>query len=261
MTAGPPTRLATADGTVEVLDLPAAPDATDRAPLVLLHEGLGSLGLWRGWPQRLHEATGRRTVVPTRLGHGRSDPEPGVRGHGYHHLEAERRLPAVLAALAVDRPVLVGHSDGATIALLAAAGPVEATAVVALAPHVFVDERCRTGLRDAVDAYEHRGLRAKLAAHHDDVDATFRAWSEVWTDPAFVAGWDVTDRLVPLEAPCLLVQGTDDPYGTLEQLDRIAGAVAGPVTRCILDGVGHAPHLEAADDTTTAVLAHLDRHA
>ena len=201
---------------VEVLDLPGT---SAGAPLVLLHEGLGSVGLWREFPAQLHAATGRRLIAFSRHGHGRSAPPPRPRTPAFFHEEALEVLPELLAALEVSDPVLVGHSDGASIGLIHAAHhPVDA--LVLLAPHVFVEDICVTAIRDTRETFVAGALRDRMARHHDDPDAAFWGWCDVWLDPAFLE-WNLEDEAAMVQAPTLLIQGADDPYGTLAQLDRI----------------------------------------
>jgi pimeloyl-ACP methyl ester carboxylesterase/ribosomal protein S18 acetylase RimI-like enzyme len=242
-----PTTITVRGGALELLDLPGAPD---QPALVLLHEGLGSVGLWRGFPDMLHGATGRRTVAFSRHGHGQSDPPPGARTPSFMHEEALELLPELLEALGIDAPVLVGHSDGASIALIHAAHhPV--TAVVAIAPHVFVEEICLEEIRNARDAYTSGELRERLVRHHRDPDAAFFGWNDVWLDPAFPT-WDITDELPHITCPLLLIQGERDQYGTMAQLDAIEQRAAGPVQRVHLD-CQHSPPTELPDETAAAI--------
>ena len=234
---------------LEALEIPARPPAPE---LVLLHEGLGSVGLWRDFPQRLAAATGARVLAYSRFGHGDSDPPPEPRTPRFMHEEAASVLPAVLSALEVRDPVLVGHSDGASIALIhAAANPVRA--VVAIAPHVFVAALCLEQIRLARDAYAEGELRARMARHHRDPDAAFHGWNDVWLHPEF-PGWSIEGLLERIASPLLLIQGERDQYGTMAQLDAIERRVAGTVERRRLD-CRHAPHLEAPEATVAAIAA------
>jgi pimeloyl-ACP methyl ester carboxylesterase len=234
---------------VEVLDLPGP---SPGAPLVLLHEGLGSVGLWREFPVQLHGATGRRLIAFSRYGHGRSAPPPRPRTPAFFHEEALEVLPELLCALDAERPVLVGHSDGASIGLIHAAHhPV--TALVALAPHVFVEEICVTAIRGTRETFVGGELRERMARHHDDPDAAFWGWCDVWLDPAFLQ-WNLEEEAAMIRAPTLLIQGAEDPYGTLAQLDRIEARARGRVQRLVLDG-GHSPHLEHGPEVAQAVAA------
>lgn len=211
------------------------------APIVLLHEGLGAVELWRRFPAQLTAHTGRHILAFSRYGHGRSGPPPRPRTPSFHHEEALEVLPEVLDALSARRPVLVGHSDGATIGLIYAAHrPV--TALVLLAPHVFVEELTVTSIRHTRRDYVHGDLKQRMARRHDDPDAAFWGWCDVWLDPAF-RSWSIEDEVGRIDAPMLLIQGRDDPYGSLEQLDRIQARACGPVQRLIPPG-GHSPHLE-----------------
>jgi pimeloyl-ACP methyl ester carboxylesterase len=222
--------------------------------IVLLHEGLGSIGLWRDVPRALHDATGRRTVAYSRAGYGRSGPVPLPRPLTYMHHEADVVLPALFTALGIERPVLVGHSDGASIALLAAGAGLPVAALVLLAPHVIVEGVSVAAIAAARAAYAETDLRDRLARHHDDVDVAFRGWNDAWLDPAF-RDWNITDRLPGITAPMLVIQGADDPYGTTRQLDLIEAGVRGPFERLVLPGVGHAPHLEDEATVFAAIVA------
>jgi len=236
------------------LERELVPDRPDLAPLVFLHEGLGSLALWRDFPRRVAVACGGpTTLVYSRRGYGHSPPASRPRPVGYMHDEALSDLPALLAEAAIERPVLVGHSDGASIALIYAGAGHPVTALVLLAPHVFVEDRTIAGIEAATRAYEAGPLRSRLARHHADVDATFRGWSDIWLSAPF-RSWNITDSLAAITVPILLIQEAGDPYGTLAQLDAIAGGVSAPVTRLVLPGTGHSPH-ESAPDLVAAEIA------
>jgi pimeloyl-ACP methyl ester carboxylesterase len=240
--------MATVDGLhVEVADLPG--DRTRRA-IVLLHEGLGSVGLWRGFPRALHEATGRRVVAFSRFGHGRSDPPRAPRTPAFFHEEANDVLPVLLAELDAPEPLLVGHSDGASIALVHAARHA-VSGLALLAPHVFLEETMVPPIRDTRREFEEDELRARMARHHDDPDAAFHGWCDVWLDPA-MRDWSLELDAGAVSAPILLIQGADDQYASLEHLDRIEARVRGPVTRLVVPG-GHSPHLEQAGAVVEAI--------
>jgi pimeloyl-ACP methyl ester carboxylesterase len=239
----------------EYEEIPGDPAAG--APLVFLHEGLGSVGLWRGFPRRVAKATGRRTFAYSRLGHGNSDPPPSPRTPSFMHEEAREVLPRLLEAWGIEAPLLVGHSDGGSIALIhAAEHPV--TAVVCLAPHVFVEQMCLDEIARAKTAFEEEGLRERMARRHRDPDAAFYGWNDVWLDPRF-RDWSIEGLLEAIDAPVLVVQGSEDPYGTLAQADAVAESARGPVERVVL-GCGHAPHLEAGKETFVAVTRFVDAH-
>ncbi len=235
-------------GRVEFSELRGDPG---RAPLLLLHEGLGSVGLWRGLPDRLATATGRRTIAYSRLGHGRSDPPPAARGPRFMHDEAATVVPALRAALALEPPVVIGHSDGASIALLHAA-TADVAGLVVIAPHVFVEDGGLREIEATRRRYLDHDLRDRMARHHRDPDAAFWNWNDVWLDPAF-RQWDLRAELPAITCPVLAIQGTADPYGTTAHVEAIRDGVSGPVELLLLDG-GHAPHLEQATDVETAIV-------
>jgi pimeloyl-ACP methyl ester carboxylesterase len=183
---------------------------------------------------------------------------PLPRPVAYMHHEADVVLPELLAALGVVQPVLIGHSDGASIALLHAGARHAVAGLVLLAPHVVVEDMTVASIAAAGEAYRTTDLRAKLSRYHDRVDVAFGAWNDVWLSPAF-RSWDITERLPAITAPVLMIQGDNDPYGTTRQLDLIAKGVRGPVERLLLPGVGHAPHLEATDQVVAATVSFVAR--
>ncbi|HEV7177262.1 MAG TPA: alpha/beta hydrolase [Solirubrobacteraceae bacterium] len=242
-------KLVLSGGDIELLDIPGE---DGKAALVLLHEGLGSVGLWRGFEERLATATRRRTIAFSRYGHGQSDPPPKPRTPTFMHEEALEVLPELLGKLEVEAPLLVGHSDGASIALIYAAHhPV--TAVVAIAPHAFVEDVCLAEIRQTKQTFETTDLRDRMARHHRDPDAAFYGWNDVWLHPEFPQ-WNIEDELPAIRAPLLLIQGTEDQYGTMAQLDSIEQRAQGPVTRVHLD-CQHSPPTELPDQTTEAIAA------
>lgn len=223
--------------------------------LVLLHEGLGSVGLWRDFPEKLAAATGCPVLAYSRYGYGGSDPLRAPRPLHYLQDEALLVLPELLEALAVEAPLLVGHSDGASIALLHAAdAPRPPLGLVAMAPHVFVEEITVAGIRRAGEAFREGGLAERLARHHRDAEATFRGWHDTWLRPEFRA-WNIEDRLPGITAPLLLIQGEDDEYATLAQLDAIEAGVSGPHSRLVLPGCGHVPQREREAEVLAAIAA------
>jgi pimeloyl-ACP methyl ester carboxylesterase len=221
--------------------------------LVFLHEGLGSIDLWRGVPDEVGRAVGGAPVLTyARHGHGASGPARVPRPVSYMHREADVVLPAVLAEFGVERPVLIGHSDGASIALLAAGGGIAVSAVVCLAPHVFVEPESIAGIERARDIFDSGGMVDRMSRYHRDPNATFRGWNDVWLSDEF-RSWNIEDRLAGITAPVLAIQGVDDQYGTLSQLDAIEAGVSGPFERLVLAGVGHAPHAEARSEVVSAI--------
>jgi pimeloyl-ACP methyl ester carboxylesterase len=221
--------------------------------VVFLHEGLGSVGLWRRFPEALCQRTGRAGVAYSRYGYGWSDVAPEPRRPDYMHHEALVVLPAVLDVLDVRRPVLVGHSDGASIALIATgAGVVAAEGLVLLAPHVFVEDVSIAGIEAARVSYETTDLPARLARHHRDADATFWGWNDIWLAPEF-REWNIEGYLGGVTCPVLCVQGLDDQYGTLAQLDAVEAGVTGPSARMVLAECGHSPQLDRPEATLAVV--------
>ncbi len=230
-------------------------DGGDGPPLVFLHEGLGSIDLWRGVPDQVGDALGDvPLVVYARHGYGRSGPATMPRPVEYMHHEADVVLPELLAILDIDRPVLIGHSDGASIALAHAGAGGSVAGIVCLAPHVFVEDESIVGIEAAKATFESSDMASKMARYHDDPVAAFRGWNDAWLSPAF-RDWNIEDRLGGIDAPVLLVQGDRDDYGTFAQLDAIERGVHGPVTRLELADAGHAPHLDAREEVVAAVVA------
>jgi pimeloyl-ACP methyl ester carboxylesterase len=233
----------------------------DRAPtIVFLHEGLGSVAGWRDFPARLAARTGLGALVYSRWGYGRSDPASLPRPLTYMHDEARASLPEVLERAGIRSCVLFGHSDGGSIALLfAGSGLPQAERVrgmVLEAPHVFVEDLTIASIAAARDAYRGGDLRDRLARTHADVDGAFRGWNDAWLDPGF-RSWNIEDALPRIRVPALVVQGEDDPYGTLAQVDAIARQSGAPVTTRVLPRCGHAPHRDRPDDVEAAVVAFL----
>jgi pimeloyl-ACP methyl ester carboxylesterase len=232
--------------------------AAGRRTLGFLHEGLGSVATWKDFPARVAAATGCEALAYSRAGYGRSDPAVQPRPVTYMHDEALVTLPELLDALAVPRPVLVGHSDGASIALVhAAASGREVAGLVLMAPHVMVEDLSVRSIAAAKVAYETTDLRAKLARYHADVDGAFWGWNRIWLDPAF-RRWDIREYLPRVRCPVLAIQGEDDEYGTMEQVERLRAAVRGAevlkLARC-----GHSPHRDQPDATLAAIARFVER--
>jgi pimeloyl-ACP methyl ester carboxylesterase len=221
--------------------------------LVFLHEGLGSVALWKDFPARVADATGCPVLVYSRAGYGRSSPAPLPRATDYMHVEALTVLPALLDQLGITDPVLVGHSDGASIALLhAGSGSRPVRALVALAPHVFVEDMSIASIDEVRRQYETTDLREKLARRHADPDAAFRGWNDIWLAPAF-RSWNIEACLPGVRCPLLLIQGRDDEYGSAAQLDAIERQVGGEVTRIELADCRHSPHRDQPEATLAAI--------
>jgi pimeloyl-ACP methyl ester carboxylesterase len=209
-------------------------------PLVFLHEGLGSVSLWRDFPDKVARRLSARALVYSRRGYGQSDALPTPRQPGFMHDEALQVLPALLDRLGIERPLLIGHSDGASIALIyAATAGRNVAGLVLMAPHVFVEGLCGTSIMRIVEQYKRTDLRARLARHHKHVDDAFLGWSRIWLHPEFQT-WSLGPEVRQLSVPTLLIQGMDDEYGTLAQLDAFDAAPV-PVQRLVLDRCGHAP--------------------
>ena len=244
---------------LEVLRL-AGP--AQRPTLVFLHEGLGSVALWRDWPAALCRALGLPGLVYSRQGYGQSDTRPDVRGSGrlepdYMHREALNVLPELLRLSGIERPVLLGHSDGGTIALLHAAHqPV--SACIVMAPHVLVEDVSVRSIEAAREAYENGPLRARLAPFHASVDCAFWQWNDAWLNPAF-RSYDIRPELATITAPLLAIQGEGDAYGTMAQIEGIADGLPG--TRLVkLPRCGHSPHRDQPEAVITACQAFFATH-
>ena len=233
------------EGRVEAVRIVPAGARPGLSPLVFLHDALGAVSLWRDLPDRLCGALGREGLAFDRLGSGRSDPRPGPPGFRFLEIEATERLPGVLRQAGIRRPVLFGHSDGASIALLfAAAFPEVPAAVVSIAAHVFVEDETIAGIEEAVQAWKTTDLPERLGRHHGEkTESVFRAWSETWRDAAF-RGFSAVEAIRPVRCPLLVIQGERDEYGTVAQVKAIASAVSGPVRSLVLPGLGHFPHRE-----------------
>ncbi len=221
--------------------------------IVFLHEGLGSIRQWRDVPAKVAAATGLRALVYDRYGYGKSDvlrePRRTVR---FMHDEALTALPEFLKSLNVENPVLVGHSDGASIALIYAGAGHKVRKVVAMAPHVFIEPLCLGSIRKAAEAFEKSDFGEKLGRYHRDARKTFYGWADVWLDPQF-EGWDIREDYLPaIGCPVLAVQGHDDEYGTMRQLDEIGRRVKGSEL-LKLERCGHSPFKDQPEKTLLAI--------
>ncbi|MBK6401747.1 MAG: alpha/beta hydrolase [Rhodocyclaceae bacterium] len=215
--------ICTIDGRrIEYVRLPSSHPRSGAPAMVFLHEGLGSLSMWRDFPQQLADACGCEAIVYSRHGYGRSDPLTKKRTPAFMHHEARVCLPQLLDQLGLDRPILFGHSDGASIALIHAGGTSRPlTATVVMAPHVLVEDISIRSIRKARDTYLSTDLKARLAKYHADPDSAFWGWNDIWLDPAF-RDWNIEDCLPGIVCPLLAIQGEDDEYGTMDQIERIA---------------------------------------
>lgn len=230
----------------------------DRPTLVFLHEGLGSIALWRDFPARVAQTTGCRTLIWSRTGYGQSVSSAAPRTARYMHDEALQVMPALFAQLGIERPVLVGHSDGGSIALIyGGAFPDAVAGLVVLAPHEFVEEKALEGIRRAGATYAGSDWRDRLGRYHREPDAVFRAWNEIWLSPEF-AGWNIMDYLPAIRCPVLAIQGEDDEYATMRQIDCIAEAVA-DVELLKLADCRHSPHRDQPQAVHDAIVDWLER--
>jgi pimeloyl-ACP methyl ester carboxylesterase len=253
------------DGAVEIEHVWLHRERREAPLVVFLHEGLGSVSAWRDFPARLCGAGGFRGLVYSRPAYGRSTPRAVHERWppSYMHAEARQLLPALLAALAVDAeadpPWLLGHSDGASIALIHAASfPERVAGLVALAPHSFVEDVSILSIEAARGAYQTSNLRERLARHHADPDSAFWGWNDAWLDPSF-RSWSIESLLPAIRCPLLAVQGRDDEYGTLAQLDGITRAVPRAAT-LVLDQCGHSVHRDQPERLISAVSAFVAGH-
>ncbi|HWE15655.1 MAG TPA: alpha/beta hydrolase [Hyphomicrobiaceae bacterium] len=234
-------------------------DAGSTPTLVFLHEGLGSVALWRDFPRKVARRLNAPALVYSRFGYGASDGLLGKRTPRFMHEEALGVLPALLHQLGVERPVLVGHSDGASIALIhAAASARPVRALVCLAPHVFVEPVCVESIAKIRQSYLNTDLRQRLEKYHERVDDAFLGWADIWLEPEFLA-WSIENLVARIKEPLLLIQGRDDEYGTLAQLDRIEARVKGPTTRLVLSACGHSPHRDQEAAVIDAIAAFVAR--
>ncbi len=232
--------------------------------IIFLHEGLGSVAMWKDFPQRLCEAAGCRGLVYSRPGYGRSTPRAAEEAWGldFMHRQAQEVLPALLQVVgidaAIDRPWLLGHSDGGSMALLYAAQyPQRIAGAIVLAPHILVEDLSVSSIEKARTAYLQADLRQRLARHHDDPDSAFWGWNNIWLKPAF-KHWSIEKELSAIRCPLLAVQGLDDEYGTLAQVRGIARQV--PQTELLeLADCGHSPHRDQAEQLITRITAFIQR--
>lgn len=237
------------------------PAPADAPTLVLLHEGLGCVGLWGEFPAKLSQATGCGVFAYSRAGYGKSEPVPLPRPLAYMHDEARETLPKLLDAIGLRRGLLVGHSDGASIAAIYGGmfDDPRLDGLVLIAPHVFTEDMGIASIVEAKRAYEQGDLKRRLARWHTNVDCAFHGWNGAWLDPDF-RRWDLTEFLPRIRIPVQIVQGEADQYGTMAQVEAIAAGVSGPVEKVLLPGVGHSPHREAPEATVAAIARFVSLH-
>jgi pimeloyl-ACP methyl ester carboxylesterase len=236
----------------------AAPDAAPT--IVLLHEGLGSAGLWGDFPEKLAAATGTGVFAYSRAGYGASNPVPLPRPLDYMHVEALQVLPKVLDAIGFRRGLLLGHSDGASIAAIYAGGVADhrIRGLLMIAPHFVVEDISVRSIAEAKTAYEQGALKTKLARWHRNVDNAFYGWNGAWLDAKF-RGWDISEYLAYIRVPIAILQGADDHYGTLRQIEIAQAECYCPVDVTIIPDAAHSPHREAPQPTLGAIADFVNR--
>lgn len=222
--------------------------------IVMLHEGLGCIAMWRDFPQKLAEATGFGVLVYSRAGYGQSDPVELPRPLDYMTCEAMEVLPEVLKAIGFKNGILLGHSDGASIAAIYTGGVEDfrVRGLVLMAPHIFTEPSGLASIAEAKVNYETTDLREKLARYHKDADNAFRGWNDAWLDPGFES-WNIADAIDYLRIPVLAIQGADDQYGTIAQIREIENRIYSPVDVEIIENCKHSPHIEQPQKTLDAV--------
>lgn len=230
------------------------PDSREASlpPIILLHEGLGSVAMWKDFPEKLAKRTGTEIIVYSRAGYGQSDPAKLPREVRYMHEEGLTVLPELIQSLEISNPVLLGHSDGGSIALICAGGTdVELSGLVVMAPHLFVEQITVDSIAKAREVWASTNLNQRLGKYHDDVESAFVGWNDIWLDPDFL-DWNIEEYLPSIEVPILAIQGEDDEYGSMAQIDVIARVVAQSellkLPRC-----GHSPHRDQPDAVLEAV--------
>jgi pimeloyl-ACP methyl ester carboxylesterase len=236
----------------KLLETVLYPPAGANATIVMLHEGLGSVAMWKDFPERVAEASGCGVLVYSRYGHGKSERLAEKRSIDFMHHEAKVVLPELLREFQIEQPILLGHSDGASIALIyAGTWPERVRGLILEAPHVFVEEfglRSTSAIRTL---YESSNLREKLSRYHEHVDEMFRGWNDIWLDPQF-RNWNIEEYLEAITCPTLVVQGANDEYGTLAQAEAIHRRV--PATQTLIfPRCGHSPHRDQPKLTLAAI--------
>jgi len=230
------------------------PSPDEAATIVLLHEGLGCVALWRDFPEQLVEGTGLGVFVYSRAGYGGSNPITLPRPLDYMTLEACQVLPQVLDTVGVQRCVLLGHSDGASIAAIHGGSVQDARVrgLILMAPHFFTEPAGLAAIREARDAYDSGDLKSRLARYHAQVDVAFRGWNDAWLAPGFVE-WNIEDVIDYIRVPVLAIQGEDDQYGSIAQIDALEHRLYSPLERHVLAACRHSPHLEQNAQTLVLI--------
>jgi pimeloyl-ACP methyl ester carboxylesterase len=236
------------------------PPPNEAATIVFLHEGLGAISRWRDFPAALCGRLGCGALIYNRRGYGRSDPLDPPLSPGFMHHEALEVLPRLLEIFDIHRPVLFGHSDGGSIALIyAGSGLAKPTALVLEAPHVFVEDLTVASIAEVRNAYRSSELRARLGRHHgSNVDLLFESWTDVWLSAEF-RDWNIEEYLPRVTCPTLVIQGRDDEYGTVQQVDAIKTGVPGRTEMLLLDACGHSPHIDRRETVEAASVRFLER--
>ena len=218
--------------------------------LILLHEGLGSVAMWRDIPKLIHEKTKMNILVYSRIGYGKSSKAELPRPTNYMSIEAEEYLPIILQKLSIKKYFLIGHSDGGTIAALASINKssVELLGTILIAPHFFVEKESIIAIEETTDQYKNKNLRSKLEKYHNDVDNAFFGWSNVWLSTSFKK-WNISNYLSKIKTPILVIQGTKDPYGTVNQVQVLEENLKSPLQKVIIEDCGHNPFYEFPETT------------
>jgi len=252
MTLSPAGFLAIGASRLEYRMIGPAPE--DAPTIVMLHEGLGSAGLWGDFPEKLQAATSTGVFAYSRAGYGASTKAQLPRPLDYMHVEALEVLPELLDRIGFRRGLLLGHSDGASIAAIYAGGVADhrVRGIALIAPHFVVEDVSVISIAEIKTAYETTGLRAKLARWHGDVDNAFYGWNDAWLDPRF-RSWDISEYLAYIRVPVAILQGADDQYGTIRQIEIAREECYCPVDVTIIPGAGHSPHREAPEASLDAI--------
>ena len=232
---------------------------SNRPAIILLHEGLGSVAMWRNFPQILAERTSCEVIVYSRAGYGKSDPANLPREVSYMHDEGLKVLPQLIQQLGVSNPVLMGHSDGGSIALICSGGTdVSLSAVIVMAPHIMNEQITVDSIEQAKVAWAQTDLPARLGRYHDDVETAFRGWNDIWLHPDFLT-WNIEEYLPTIKVPVLAIQGVNDEYGTMSQIEGIK-ALAPQAELLKLDNCRHSPHRDQPEAVLSAVVQFINQH-